>query len=235
MKKTENFIYVTGDMHGDLSRFRKTKKLKKGDFLLVCGDFGFVWDGCKKEKQTLKRLGKKKFHILFADGVHENFKELEAYPEEEFCGGKTRLISGNLRYLMRGEIFTLAGKKVLVFGGGRPDDGDNTGDKEYKILLEASPAIPREADYRNGLQSIARHGGKVDYIVSHMAPVKIAEFLELPTSDKSRANAYLDILGDSCAFERWFFGNHHINKVVTSKYYALFDRVMRADEIIKSN
>ena len=34
-------ICVTGDMHGDLSRFKdkKIKKLKKGDFLIVCGDF----------------------------------------------------------------------------------------------------------------------------------------------------------------------------------------------------
>ena len=42
-------IYVTGDIHGDMSRFQvpAVKKLKEKDVLIVCGDFGFVWDGSK--------------------------------------------------------------------------------------------------------------------------------------------------------------------------------------------
>ena len=228
MKKVkENHIYITGDTHGDLTRFKKLKKLRKGDFLIVCGDFGFIWDGSKTEKKILKKLGKRKYHILFVDGIHENFKELESYPEEDWNGGKTRRISGNLRYLMRGGIFTLGRKTVLAFGGGRLDEVETASERE------AYPEIPKEAEYRQGLQSIAKHSGRADYIVSHEAPSKIAEFLELPNSDRSRTNAYLDILGESCVFDRWFFGNHHINKVVSSKYYALFDRVMRADEIME--
>ena len=45
-------IYVTGDTHGDETRFKQFKKLfpKRRDHLLVCGDFGFVWDGSVKEK-----------------------------------------------------------------------------------------------------------------------------------------------------------------------------------------
>ena len=52
-------IYVTGDIHADLDRFKgkEAKKLKKGDTLIVCGDFGFVWDGSKKEQQVLKWIG----------------------------------------------------------------------------------------------------------------------------------------------------------------------------------
>jgi len=235
MKKHENLIYITGDTHGDLTRFKKLRRLKKGDFLIICGDFGFIWNGSKKERRLLKRLGRKKYHILFVDGIHENFDELNSYPAEEWNGGKTRSVSGNLRYLMRGEIFMLGGKTVLTFGGGRLDDTDITAEKHGEIALDAFPEIPKETEYRSGLQAIAKHGGKVDYIISHEAPSKIAEFLELPKSDKSRANAYLDIIGENCSFERWFFGHHHINKVVTSKYYALFNRVMRADEVIKSN
>ena len=42
-------ILVTGDMHGEWERFgdKALKKLKKGDTLIVCGDFGFVWDNSK--------------------------------------------------------------------------------------------------------------------------------------------------------------------------------------------
>ena len=71
-------VYVTGDMHGDLDRFKSPalKKLKKGDTLIVCGDFGFVWTGSKAEEKVLKKLSNKKYNICFVDGTHENFKLL---------------------------------------------------------------------------------------------------------------------------------------------------------------
>jgi hypothetical protein len=234
MKKHEPIIYITGDTHGDSARFKECKKLRKGDFLIICGDFGFIWNGCKKEKAILKWLGKRKYHVLFVDGIHENFTELNSYPEDDWCGGITRHISGNLRYLMRGEVYRLGNKTVFAFGGGGClDENEN----ETANGGELHPEIPRDKDYRNGLKSLAKHGGRVDYIVSHEAPSKIAELLELPNSEKSRSrpSAYLDILGESCTFERWFFGEHHINRVIPSKYYALFDRVMKADEVITSN
>jgi len=46
-------ICITGDIHGDIDRFehKAIKKLKKGDTLIVCGDFGFMWDGEQKRKE----------------------------------------------------------------------------------------------------------------------------------------------------------------------------------------
>lgn len=50
-------IYFTGDLHGDYDRFKskELKKLKKGDTLIVCGDFGFLWDGSKKNSRFSKK------------------------------------------------------------------------------------------------------------------------------------------------------------------------------------
>ena len=49
---SSNMVYVTGDLHGDYSRFKRPemKKLRAGDILLVCGDFGFIWDNSKQEQ-----------------------------------------------------------------------------------------------------------------------------------------------------------------------------------------
>ena len=43
-------VYVTGDTHGDISFFKdpKLKKLTEEDILIVCGDFGFLWDRSDK-------------------------------------------------------------------------------------------------------------------------------------------------------------------------------------------
>ena len=59
-------VYVTGDMHGDFSRFDSPaiKQLKKGDTLIVCVDFGFVWDNSKIEQKILKKLGNKNFNEI---------------------------------------------------------------------------------------------------------------------------------------------------------------------------
>ena len=96
-------IYVTGDVHADLGRFkgRAAKKLKKGDTLIVCGDFGFVWDGSKKEQRVLKWLGKRRYSVLFVEGTHDNLDLLAGYPVVDFCGGKARQISGKCHQLLR--------------------------------------------------------------------------------------------------------------------------------------
>ena len=72
-------IYITGDMHGRPERFKDgdIKKLKKGDTLIVAGDFGFVWDGSKAEEKLLKHLGKHKYNILFVPGTNDNYTLLE--------------------------------------------------------------------------------------------------------------------------------------------------------------
>ena len=118
-------IYVTGDLHGEFSRFQKTeiKKLKKGDTLIVCGDFGFVWAGGKKEKKLLKKIGKKRFNTVFVTGCHDNYELLKKYPEKEWCGGTVRVLSGRLMQLCRGEVYTLEGKTFFAFGGGESADG----------------------------------------------------------------------------------------------------------------
>ena len=59
-------IYVTGDIHGDVSRFSKKKfpeqkELTKDDIVMVLGDFGVIWwgDVDKEEKYNLDILEKK--------------------------------------------------------------------------------------------------------------------------------------------------------------------------------
>ena len=52
-------IYITGDTHGDISCFKNPKlnKLGEKDILIVCGDFGFIWNPHdKNEKKNLEFL-----------------------------------------------------------------------------------------------------------------------------------------------------------------------------------
>ena len=63
-------VYLTGDTHGDIDRFKhgKLRWLGKRDTVVVLGDFGFVWDGSKEEQKKLDWLRKRPYILLFLDG-----------------------------------------------------------------------------------------------------------------------------------------------------------------------
>ena len=145
-------LYVTGDTHGDYERFTSSalKKLKKGDTLFICGDFGFIWDGSKNEEKLLKKIGKLKYNVCFIDGTHENFERLRSYEVSEFKGGKVHHITGNLFHLMRGQTYDFDGVSVFAMGGGESPDIDIRSD----LNSWSGDEIPTEAELTEGAQNL---------------------------------------------------------------------------------
>ena len=88
-------IFITGDTHGDFSRlhpaaFLEQSNLTKEDYIIICGDFGGVWDGSDTEQQWLDWLAARPFTTLFVSGNHENFDLLRSYPISQWHGGWCR-------------------------------------------------------------------------------------------------------------------------------------------------
>lgn len=218
-------IYITGDTHADITRFKHKdiKKLKEGDYLIICGDFGFLWDGSKKEKQILKSLGKKKYSILFVDGCHENYELLNQYEESDWNGGRVRIISGKLMQLMRGYVFKLGDQKIFAFGGGQSSEAEI-----YRELGKWwSDEIPSDEEIERGRHSLEKVGNVVDYIITHEPPDSLKDFLQIDSKQKSEMSAYFDVVKDTCRFKRWYFGKSHINKFIPNSYHALFTDVVK--------
>ena len=68
-------IYVTGDVHGEYHDFMRRiygAGVKTGSNVIVCGDFGLVWND-KYHKYFLQILKSQPFNVLFVDGNHEDF------------------------------------------------------------------------------------------------------------------------------------------------------------------
>lgn len=222
-------VYVTGDFHGEYKRFSAPEygRLKKGDTLIVCGDFGFVWENTDKEKKQLKKIGKKKFNTVFVTGCHDNYEALAEYPEEEWCGGRVRRISGNLRMLCRGEIYEIEGKYYFAFGGGESTDGMLREDNNL-WWAEEQPSAEEEA---LAWERLAAVGNRVDVIISHDAPTNILEFLNLPPMDvNSRINNFLDAVGKTVEFGQWYFGKLHLDKAITNRHRAVYLKVLPVEE-----
>lgn len=52
---------------------------KDDDYVIICGDFGGVWDfeiESMREKMNLEWLNSRNFTTLFVDGNHENYTRL---------------------------------------------------------------------------------------------------------------------------------------------------------------
>jgi Icc-related predicted phosphoesterase len=220
-------ICVTGDIHGDLSRFKHkaVKKLKKNDILIVCGDFGFLWEDTPRERKVLKKIGRKRFYTLFAEGCHENYDMLLSYPEEEFCGGRVNVVSGRLMHLIRGSVFDFQGLSFFVFGGGQT--------KEIEIRRDSNTwyesELPEPEEVKQAVDNLVKRGSEVDYIITHEPPGSVKEFLDFEPRQISYMHTFFDAIKNDVGYKTWFFGKFHKNKVIPPKFRCLFDDV----EVIK--
>lgn len=120
-------IFITGDTHGDFSRFENTifyeqVGLTKKDCVMITGDFGGIWDGSAEEQRQLDWLEKKPFTTLFVSGNHENFDLLAEYPVEEWNGGRVQKIRPSVIHLMRGQVYSIQGKTFFTMGGASSHD-----------------------------------------------------------------------------------------------------------------
>lgn len=221
-------IYITGDMHGDENRLfdRNWRKLKAGDVLIICGDFGFLWDGSKNEKDVIDYLGSRKYTVAFLDGTHENFDLINRCRVTCWKGGCVHRIKGNLLHLMRGQIFTIDDKRFFVMGGGESPDKDMHID-QGKWWKEELPS-PREMS--EAINVMEEYNGQVDYILTHEPPssVKSAMLLRNGSLDRvNRLNGFFDSLDRECTYKHWYFGSLHEDRRVTPKHTSVYTNFIK--------
>ncbi len=202
-------IYLAADIHGHI-RLERLKELLRpytltnSDYLIILGDAGIVWSETE-HKEVRAYYESLPLTTLFLDGNHENFDLLEACPAVNFKGGKAHKVGNKIYHLMRGEIYTIDNKTFFVFGGGF----------SLKKLTNSSPIsvwereMPNETEYENGLKNLAQYRFAVDYMLSHVAPTKIANEMRIPLIDQEiKLNNYLQEISEKTDFKKWFFGHH---------------------------
>lgn len=221
-------VYITGDIHGDISFFKnpKLKKLTEDDTLIVCGDFGFLWNKSEKEKKALEVLKKKKYTICFVDGTHENYDILNAYKPYRYKGGNAHKIAQNIYHLLRGEIFTFDKKTFFCMGGGESTDIEMRTEGESWWKDE----MPDADELMNGARNLKEAEYQVDYVITHEAPAIAKDFIRLHTNQEMRMtplNTYLQELMKSVEYNHWFFGSLHMDINISKKMTAVFNDVIK--------
>ena len=224
-------IHCTGDTHGDYVRFIENNlgddNWSEDDYLIICGDFGFVFLDSYVERSYLDYMEQKPYTILFCDGNHENFPLLNSYPEEEWHGGRVHRIRDNVFHLMRGQIFTIDGLKIFTMGGGESPDLDYR-IEEKTWLKEETPSKAELLEAANNLENV---NCKVDVILTHEPSGIIKDFLKLGDNEPihvTSLNAYFDELSKCAEFDRWFFGSLHLDKYISNSYIGVHKALVNA-------
>lgn len=196
-------ICVVSDTHRDIGIFahKKIRSLKKGDTLVILGDFGFLWEDSPKEHQILKKIGARHHTTLFVTGYHDNEKLFEQFEEVDCFGGRGRHISGEL-YMLCGGIYEIEGKKLFISGSPAEDEQEALTDRLSDELLN------------NNME--------VDAVMTHEPPSSVGEFLT-GEKDIGILGAFFDEMKTKLKFKMWYFGKLHKNKVIPPKYTAVYD------------
>lgn len=222
-------IFITGDTHGDyeisklgMKNFSLGATLTQNDYVIICGDFGCIWSGERKDSYWLDWLASKSFTTLFVDGNHENFDLLDTYLIDEWNGGKTHLIRPNIRHLMRGQIFTFNDKTFFTMGGATSLDKNRRKPKVSWWPQE----IPSILELEEGIQNLERHGQEVDYVITHCLPDTVCNFINHDHKTHDLLTNYLEhMVAQEVKFKKWFCGHYHMDEQLYDKYYICYNKI----------
>lgn len=244
-------IFATGDTHGNFLRFRQQyfperDELSRNDFVIICGDFGGVWDNSKKERRNLDELNGAPFTTLWVDGNHENYDMLRKLPTEEWNGGKVQRVRPNILRLIRGQVYDIDGHTFFTMGGASSHDIEDgilnprapDFEEQYWAMRRMGARfrvnhhswwkeeLPSDEEYAEALSNLEHVGWQVDYVITHCAPTGLLPVIgEGYTPD--RLTDFLDDVSKKLAFHYWLFGHHHDNRSIGQDYILLYEQIVQ--------
>ena len=249
-------IYITGDTHGDFKRrfntdsFPEQKSMTKDDYLIICGDFGEIWDQeteSRNEKYWFKWFEERPYTLLFVDGNHENFDRLNSYPVKEWHGGKVHEIRPHILHLMRGQVFLIDDRKIFTFGGaGSHDiqggilekDDINFREKKKQLERECIPyrinhiswweqELASEDEINEGISNLKINNDEVDFIITHCCSSSTQQMIGGPFYKPDVTTDFLEYVKKNVSYKKWFFGHYHDNLNVSEKEILVYEQIIR--------
>lgn len=224
-------IYITGDVHGDfleLQQWCSVMKPRGNDIIVILGDVALNYFGDDKDYQRKKLVNTFGPEIFCIHGNHEMRPEdAGGYTLIDWHGSKAwqQPEFPNLIFAKDGEIYELAGKKVIVLGGAYSVDKNLRLLRGYKWFPNEQPSdeIKRFAE-----RQLTDAGWKVDAVFSHTCPYKYRPLeAMLHGLDQSKVDTsteeWLDQLESRLDYQKWYCGHWHINKRIDKMEFLFHD------------
>ena len=212
-------IYITGDTHGDFSRFEKfcfENKVSRDDIMIILGDVGLnYWEDLRDKK---KKRDVEKFGMTFF-GIHGNHEQrpfaIASYKTKEFHGGLVWYEEEypDILFAKDGEIYNFDGYECIVIGGAYSVDKDT---KALHGLWFANEEPSKEIKEYVESQ-LAKRDYKIDVVLSHTCPLDyqpIEVFLSGIDQSKvdSSTEEWLNEIEHELDYKKWYCGHYHTSK-----------------------
>lgn len=230
-KSEERFLGFCGDIHGELKKLvwllTEKYKLYNGS-IIVAGDFG-VGFGRPGSLDVMyqgvsEKLEKHDITIYVVRGNHDN--------PEYFDGQHDR---SRLKFLEDHKVYTIEGKEIYPIGGAVSIDRND----RIQANEECEKYGSRKRCWWPGEKPTYKTENlpdRVDYIVSHEAPLSFDPVIVRKTEDLSiwedivESRKYLNFVLGEINCSRWFHGHYHFS--TSGAYGDILYRGLDIEEII---
>lgn len=225
-------IYITGDMHGDISQMRQVMQkinCKPNNTLIVLGDFGANYYFDKKDDIFKNAISEYNINIFVIRGNHDgNPSLIEGVEQKEKYDniGYIEQKYPNIFYAINGNIYNIEKNQFLVLGGAYSVDKFYRLSMGYKWFSDEQMTI---SERENFLQNCPK---EVDVIITHTCPyTNIPKHLFLKTIDQSTVDNsmeyFLQEVKEKVNYKNWFFGHYHANEQIEENMYMLYDGIIK--------
>lgn len=224
-------IYITGDIHGNLSGLQKWCQVmepKVTDMIVILGDVALNYYGGRKDYERKRQANTLGPDIFCIHGNHEmRPADADGYQLIDWHGGKAWNDPRfpNLIFAKDGEIYDLDGKKIIVLGGAYSVD-------KYWRLANDYAWFPNEQPSEEIKEYAVEHldsiNWRVDAVFSHTCPYKYRPVeAMLHGFDQSKIDTstekWLDQIENRLDYRKWYCGHWHINKRIDKMEFLFHD------------
>ena len=218
-------VFITGDVHYPIDAFKlndlnfPADDLTKDDYLIICGDAGFVWTGDRYDLKGIEWANSRPYTIIYVDGNHENHEALRLYPVVDFLGAKAHKISDSLYHILRGEILTINHQTYFCFGGAFSHDYMYR--KEGQSWWQSE--LPTQTEIDHAIDNLNKVNNQVDFIITH--DVDELTYKALGYSDNTmniydskyrNIRTFFNYIKGNVEYACWFAGHYHITEYVNN-------------------
>lgn len=209
-------FYVTGDTHGDMSRFEylEMTDLKEAG-IIILGDAGCNFYKSKNKQHTIKSsLTKYACTFYLVRGNHEdrpeNIASMETIYDEDIQGDVFYQTDyPNIRYLKDGYTYQFGKFSALVVGGAYSVD------KWFRLRNHWTWYPEEQLTEEEMVDILAKNKGKqFDLVLTHTCPLswepKDLFITGINQADVDKTmEKWFDELKDSIEWDTWLFGHYH--------------------------
>lgn len=203
-------IFATEDTHGNFLRFStknfpEQKQMSRNDYVIICGDFGGMWDDSAEERYWLDWLNEKPFTTLWIDG----------YTFFAMGGAKSHDTQDG------------------ILDPNSPDFKDRyrllkAKNARSRILRQSwwPEEMPSESEYQTTRKLLESVNWEVDYLLTHCAPTSIGKRIHYKNTADPLTNFFEEI-SKRLKFHYWLFGHYHGNQIIEEKYVLLWEQILQ--------